>query len=149
MPAVIDRLLEIVGLRPQPEGPVAIASQSDWYEASLRSLAAESALNVKIAKEHHRVAQLVSAWATTTVSQRHRATFPRVVGSEGSAIAAWLPGLTTAEIMKIKDAPVVDIDAHLFTENPILGVRAVQPLPETPLFWPRPKLKAEGDEGRR
>ena len=150
MPAIIRKFMDIVGLRPLPEGPAGLASQSAWYEASRRSLAATKTLNAAIAKDHHRIAQLVSTWATKSVSQRCRETFLRVVGRDGSAIAAWLPGLNTAEIMKIAAAPTVDIDAHLFTENLILGVRPVQPLPEAQLFWPRPKLKADGDgEGRR
>jgi hypothetical protein len=147
--AIIDRLLDVIGLAPPPGPPVAIASQSDWYDASRRRIADMIASDANIAKERYRIAQLVSTWSTTTVSQRCRASFPRVVGRDGAAIAAWLPGLTTAEIMKIATAPTSDIELHLFTENSILGVRAVQPLPEAQLFWPRPKLKADGDEGRR
>jgi hypothetical protein len=148
MTAILTRLLDVLGFAPLPEPPV-IAPQSDWYDASRRRIADMHASDAAVAKEHYRVAQLVGAWATQTVLHRHRATFPRVVGRDGSAIALWLPGLNTAEIMKIAAAPTTDIDAHLFTENLILGVRKVQPLPEAILFWPRPKLNADDKNGRR
>jgi hypothetical protein len=45
--------------------------------------------------------------------------------------------------MKIAALPALDVEHHIFHDHQIHGVRAVQPLPEALLIWPRPVLSAE------
>lgn len=140
--AFLHRLLDRLGVPPEPE-PGVIAPQSAWYDASRERIARMHASDLAIAKERARISQLVGAWASATVLQRCRATFPRVVGRDGAAIALWLPGLNTAEIMKIASSPALDVEHHVYGGQQLAGVRPVQPLEPCLLFWPRPSLNAD------
>lgn len=140
--AFVHRLLDRLGVAPEPE-PAVIARQAEWYDASRARIARMHATDLAIAKERARIGRLVGVWASDTVAQRHRATFPRVVGRNGAAIALWLPGLTTAEIMKIASSPALDVEHHLYGGQQLAGVRPVQPLEPCLLFWPRPSLNAD------
>lgn len=138
----MHRLLDFLGVAPDPE-PTVIAPQSEWYDASRERLSRMKASDLAIAKERGRVGRLVGIWASDTVTDRCRAIFPRVVGKDGAAIAAWLPGLTSAEIKMLASAPALDVEHHVFGGHQISGVRPVQPLDPVLLFWPRPSLNAD------
>ena len=140
--AFIHRLLDFLGVAPEHK-PAGVVRQAEWYAASRERLARMQASDLAIAKERARVSSLVSVWASATVLQRHRATFPRVVGRDGTAIALWLPGLNTSEIMKIAVAGALDVEHHIYGGEQLAGVRPVGPLEPVLLFWPRPSLNAD------
>ena len=50
--------------------------------------------------------------------------------------------------MNLASASAFDVRYHIFGEELIAGVRKVQPLPESVLIWPRPKLVADPDSER-
>lgn len=130
-------------LFPPAEDERAVIDQAAYYDASRERLARMKTIDLAIDKERHAVARHVGAWASDTVSSRDRAKMPHIIGTTGRRIHAWLPGLSVAEIIKLKDAPSVDIVHHIFEDHPIIGVRPVQPLEPALLFWPRPSLNAD------
>lgn len=130
-------------LFPPADDERAVIDQGKYYDASRQRLARMKAIDIAIGKERHAVATVVSSWASSTVSARDRAKLPHIVGSPGRRIHGWLPGLSTAEIMKLKDSASVDIVHHIFEDHHIIGVRPVQPLEPAALFWPRPVLNAD------
>lgn len=121
----------------------AVIDQSSYYDASRERLARMKAIDLAIDRERHAVATGVGSWASSTVSARDRAQLPHIVGSPGRRIHAWLPGLSVAEIIKIKDSATVEIVHHLFEDHHIVNVRPVQPLEPAVLSWPRPSLNAD------
>jgi hypothetical protein len=117
-------------------------SHYDAMEANCRRL---RALDLAVEKEQQRIAVTVGSWASDTVSNRGRAVIPRSVRRE---VAAWLPGLSAKEVMALARASAFDVKHHLFGDHQIAGVRKVQPLVESVLVWPRPKLVADPDNER-
>lgn len=117
----------------------AVIDQGAYYDAAHTRLARIKAID----KKRHRVATLVGGWASSTVAARDRAKVPSIIGSPCRRIHAWLPGLSVAEIMKLKESPTIDIAHHLFEDHAIIGVRPVQPLEPALLFWPRPTLNTD------
>lgn len=130
-------------LFPPVEDERAVIDQGAYYDASRERLARIKAIDLAIDKERHTVATAIGAWASSTVAARDRAKLPHIIGSTGRRVHAWLPGLSVAEIIKLKDAATVDIVHHLFEDHAIVGVRPVQPLEPAVLFWPRPSLNAD------
>jgi len=118
------------------------ASHYDAMEANCRRL---RALDLAVEKEQQRIAVTVGSWARDTVSKRDRAVVPRIILRE---IAAWLRGLSAPEIICLASASAFDVKHHLFGDQRIAGVRKVQPLAESVLVWPRPKLVADLDNER-
>jgi hypothetical protein len=57
-------------------------------------------------------------------------------------------GLGAQEIINLSPAPAFDVQHHIFGEDYIPGVRPVQPLPESVLIWPRPRLVADPRRAR-
>lgn len=98
-----------------------------------------------IEKERESIAATVGSWARDTVYNRQRAVIPRSVRRE---VAAWLPGLSAEEIMRLAGAPAFDVKHHIFGDDRFPGVRPVQPLPECVLIWPRPKLVEDPRDDR-
>jgi hypothetical protein len=117
-------------------------SHYDRMEANCRRL---RALDLAVEKEQQRIAVTVGSWASDTVCKRGRAVIPRSVRRE---VAAWLPGLSAEEVMALARVSAFDVKHHLFGEDRIPGVRKVQPLVESVLVWPRPKLLAVPDNER-
>jgi hypothetical protein len=117
-------------------------SHYDAMEANCRRL---RALDLAVEKEQQLIAVTVGSWARDTVSNRARAVIPRSVGRD---VAAWLPGLSAEEVMALSRASAFDVRHHIFGDERIARVRRVQPLPETILIWPRPKLVADPDNER-
>lgn len=130
-----------------PAAERTVIDQGAYYDGARARLARMKAIDLTIDKERHRVATLVGGWANTTVSNRDRARLPHIVGPIGRRIHAWLPGLSTSEIMKLKAAPSLDIVHHIFEDHAIIGVRPVQPLELALLFWPRPLLNGDQRDG--
>jgi hypothetical protein len=130
-------------LFPSADDERAVIDQGAYYDVSRERLARMKATDIAIDKERHAVATVVSAWASSTVSARDRAMLSHIVGSPGRRIHAWLPGLSVAEIIKIKAAPAIDIVHHIFEDHAIVGVRPVQPLEPSVLVWPRPSLNPD------
>jgi hypothetical protein len=50
--------------------------------------------------------------------------------------------------MALARASAFDVKLHLFGDHRISGVRKVQPMVESVLVWPRPKLVADPDNER-
>jgi hypothetical protein len=98
-----------------------------------------------VERAHGRIAQAVGSWSRDTVSNRCRVPITRAVGRD---CAAWLPGLGVQEIINLSRASAFDVQHHIFGEDRIPGVRPVQPLPESVLIWPRPRLVANPKEER-
>ena len=122
-----------------------VIDQKFYYDKIEANQNRIDALDRAVAREQERIALVVGAWARDTVRNRARVVIPRIVGR---AIAAWLPGLTAAEIMYVSNAGAFDTKHHLFGTDRISGVRPVQALPEAVLVWPRPRLVADPERER-
>lgn len=114
----------------------------DAMEANCRRL---RALDLAVEKDQQRIAVTVGSWARDTVSKRARAVIPRIVLRD---VAAWLPGLSADEIMRLAVASAFDVKHHIFGDDRIPGVPPVQPRPESVLIWPRPKLVEDPRDDR-
>jgi hypothetical protein len=117
-------------------------SHYDAMEANCRRL---RALDRAVEKEQDGIAVAVGSWARDTVSKRTRAVIPRSVRRD---VAAWLPGLSAEEIMRLAGASAFDVRHHICGDDRIPGVRPVQPLPESVLIWPKPRLFADTQSDR-
>ncbi|GLH79760.1 hypothetical protein SSBR45G_46690 [Bradyrhizobium sp. SSBR45G] len=93
----------------------------------------------RIAEENDRyefgMAKLARNWASTTLELRRRERLPTKLPA---AVQAWLPGLTVQELIVLSKASHDAIQAHLFGGKNLAGVRAVQPLDECVLVFPKP-----------
>ena len=122
-----------------------VIDQASYYDGLEARRRRTIELDRAIEKERDRIALTVGSWARDTVYNRQRAAVPRSVRRD---VAAWLPGLGAQEVMNLASASAFDVRHHIFGEELIAGVRKVQPLPESVLIWPRPKLVADPDNER-
>jgi hypothetical protein len=122
-----------------------VIDQASYYDALEANCRRIRDTEREIEKEQERTAVTVGSWARDTVSNRARAVIPRSVRRD---VAAWLPGLSAEEVMALARASAFGVKHHLFGDHRIAGVRKVQPLVESVLVWPRPKLVANPDNER-
>jgi hypothetical protein len=76
------------------------------------------------------LAAILQRWAATSVIQEQPAELPPRLPR---GVAAWLPGLTRDEVIKLMSAPRADVGLHLRSLEIIPGVRTVRPL--EPVRW--------------
>jgi hypothetical protein len=141
---LISFLKDLLSRRRVPDDRVVIDQKShyDAMEANRRRIRdTERAIE----KERESIAATVGSWARDTVYNRQRGAIPRSVRRD---VAAWLPGISAEEVMALARASAFDVKHHLFGDHRIAGVRKVQPLVESVLVWPRPKLVADPDNER-
>jgi hypothetical protein len=141
---LISFLKNLLSRRRIPDDRVVI-EQAPFYDGLEARRRRTIELDRAIEKKRERIALTVGSWARDTVYNRQRAAIPRSVRRD---VAAWLPGLGAQEVMNLASASAFDVRHHIFGEELIAGVRKVQPLPESVLIWPRPKLVADRDNER-
>jgi hypothetical protein len=112
----------------------AVIDQAAYYDAVEAEERRKALLDRAIEKELWRISVAVSVWARDTVNKRSRAEISRIK----HGIPDWLRGLVSNEVINLSKASAFDIKHHLFGDERIAGVRAVQPLPESVLVFPRP-----------
>jgi hypothetical protein len=123
-----------------------VIDQASYYDGLEARRRRTIEIDRAIEKERDRIALTVGSGARDTVYNRQRAAVPRSVRRD---VAAWLPGLGAQEVMNLASASAFGVRHHIFGEELIAGVRKVQPLPESVLIWPRPKLVADSERARR
>ena len=128
-----------------PEDDRVVIEQASHYDAMEARCRRIRETERAIARERERIALTVGSWARDTVYNRQRAAVPRSVLRD---VAVWLRGLNAQEIINLSIASAFDIRHHIFGDERIPGVRTVQPLPESLLIWPKPRLVADPDNER-
>jgi len=100
----------------------------------------------EIERDQRRVSTAIFVWSDATMTERRRAPLPDNL-PRSLPLEAWLPGLTVYEISALKAAGALAIQHHVYGEEGyrIAGVRAVQPLEESTLIFPKPPPPTMGD----
>jgi hypothetical protein len=107
-------------------------------------------------RERQRVVLAVWAWARDTVTNRNKGPLPRLPRS--IPLASWLDGLSIQEIFNLSRSDALSIWHHIYGDDRVAGVRAVQQLQKAVLYFPAPKppkptpnviVRAAADRGGR
>jgi len=100
------------------------------------------------AADRARMSFIVWSWARDCVNELEQRELSGLLTKD---IRAWLRGLNANEVMALARANDHLILGHIYEGAHIAGVRAVQPLPQTTLRFPRPKRVSSGNAaaGRR
>ena len=87
--------------------------------------------------ERQRVVLAVWAWARDTVTNRNKGPLPKLPRS--IPLASWLDGLSIQEIFHLSQSDAFSIWHHIYGDDRVAGVRAVQQLQKAVLYFPAPK----------
>jgi hypothetical protein len=127
---------------------VAIVDLQAYYDLLERRQKAWLADVKQRARDRERMSIIVWGWARDCVSHLEKRELSGLLTRD---IRAWLRGLNANEVMALARANDHLIRGHIYEGARIAGVRAVQPLPQATLHFPRPKRVGGGNAaaGRR
>ncbi len=116
---------------------VAIIDQGSYFESLKDRQRRVRDSTAMLERERQRVALAVWAWARDTVTNRNKGPLPRLPRS--IPLASWLDGLSIQEIFHLSQSDAFSIWHHIYGDDRVAGVRAVQQLQKASLYFPAPK----------
>jgi hypothetical protein len=116
---------------------VAVIDQKSYFESLEGRHRRVRESTAVLERERQRVALAVWAWARDTVTNRNKGPLPRLPRS--IPLASWLDGLHIQEIFNLSRSDALSIWHHIYGDDRVVGVRAVQPLQKSVLYFPAPK----------
>jgi hypothetical protein len=134
--------------RQAPVPEVTVIDLQAYYDLLERRQKAWLADIKQRARDRERMSIIAWGWARDCVSHREQRELSGLLTKD---IRAWLRGLKANEVMALARANDHLIRGHIYEGARIAGVRAVQPLPQATLHFPRPKRVGGGNAaaGRR